>query len=297
MIGILLFSAIATLFVFLAGVGDKARDPRLTTLVLILLALFPLSVFLPKVELVPLATAGGGFSGFPLGTVILGIWLTGTTVAAVRLLVSAVGIARWRERSVLICKIRNIELRQLRGLRGPVAAGVFRPVILVPPAWERWTVDTRRMVLEHELAHHRRRDPLWRWVSEIACVIHGGNPLVIWISRRLAMQCEFACDERVVRSGANSGDYARLLCDLADDRCPSGPVLAMAASSSLETRVQHLVSPPIPHGSASLVVLIGLTLVSAGAIALLGSGPGEATRASANEAELRWSANPFPGED
>ncbi len=295
MTAILLFSAIAALLVFLAGRGDQARDPRLTVLTLVLLVVFPLSVFLPKAAVVPISVTSGATSGFPWLQVIFGLWMVGFLIASVRLGIAARGIALWRRRSVLDSEMAGVEIRRLEGLKSPVAAGVIRPVIFVPQDWNEWSGETRRIVLEHELAHHRRRDPLWRWIAEIACAVHGGNPLVLWISRRLTMQCEYACDAMVLKNGTRAGDYARLLCEFAEDRAPSGPVLAMAVASSLESRVRRLMKPKGNRGNAPLFVLVTLTMAFAGVLAMLGPSPREAAPVPAEEVELRWSANPFPG--
>lgn len=295
MTAILLFSAIAALLVFLAGRGDQARDPRLSVLALILLMVFPLTVFLPKAAVVPLPPIGVGSSGFSWANLILGLWMFGFLVASIRLGIAVRGLSNWRKESFRVTAIDGVEIRRLQGLKGPVAAGVIRPVIFVPGTWSQWSDDMRRMVLEHELAHHRRRDPLWRWVAEIACAVHGCNPLVIWISRRLAVQCEYACDAMVLDRGSRADDYARLLCAFAEDRAPAGPVLAMAVASTLESRVRRLIKPRDHTGSAMLAVLITLTLAFAGALATFGPSLREDAPVSAEEVDLRWSANPFPG--
>ena len=296
MIAILLFSAIAALLVFLAGRGDQARDPRLTVLALVLLVVFPLSVFLPKAAVVPVPSMVVESSGFSWLDLALGLWLLGFLVASVRLGLAARGLAIWRKQSIRVANVGGVEIRQLEGLRGPVAAGVIRPVIFVPSNWNEWSDDTRRIVLEHELAHHRRRDPLWRWVAEIACAVHGCNPLVIWISRRLTLQCEYACDAMVLNRGTLPDEYARLLCRFAEDRAPPGPALAMAVASTLESRVRRLMKPSDPAGAAMLAVLITLTLAFAGALATFGPALHDSAPVSAEEIDMRWSADPFPGE-
>lgn len=297
MISILLFTAISALLVFLAGRKDQARDLKLTALILVLLVLFPLSVFLPKtgVLLAPIVTGKG--SWFPWQSVILGLWAMGFLVASSRLIFAGWGIARWRKKSEKVGSVGGVEIRQLDGLAGPVAAGVFRPVIFVPRDWKEWSEATRSMVLAHELAHHWRRDPLWRWIAEIAIVIHGCNPLVIWISRRLTLQFEFACDAQVLGDGVDRVDYARLLCDFSQARVPSGPILGMASISSLESRVRRLVKPQASRGSVSVFFLIVLTIAVAGALATLGPAARDSSpEISSEELDLRWSANPFPGE-
>jgi beta-lactamase regulating signal transducer with metallopeptidase domain len=297
MIAIFTFSVVAVLMVFLAGRRDQAHDPRLTVLVLVLLAIFPLSWLLsPKYGVLPVASEGVPAAGFPWMESLLLLWAAGFLIKSVKLVIAAREISRWRDRSVLISRHGRVEVRRLDGLRGPVAAGVFRPVVFVPETWSGWSEDCRRMVLEHEMTHHARRDPLWRWVAEIACAMNGGNPLVGWITRRLTMQCEVACDAQVLKNGVSVDDYAHLLCDFAEHGSSGKLALAMSASSSLEDRVRRLVTPRCRLGSASVFVLLTITIAVAGALALFTVAP-ETSRVSADEVELRWSANPFPGEN
>ena len=296
MIAILLFSAISALLVLLAGRRDQARDPRLTVLTLVLLVLFPLSVFLPKVVVVPVSVLDSAGAGFPWGNVVLGIWAISFLTALIRLGLAAKGVSNWRKRSTLVGQAGEVEIRLLKGLKSPVAAGVIRPVIFVPEGWSDWSDDARRMVLEHELAHHQRRDPLWRWIAEIACAVHGYNPLVLWISRRLAVQCEFACDAMVLEHGFRPRDYARLLCEFAEERPPAGLVLAMAASSSLESRVKRLMKPAGKSENVRLVMLMALTVAFAGGLSSFGPSLRHTPSVPKSEVDLRWSANPFPGE-
>ena len=297
MIAMLLFSAAATLLVFLAGRNDKARDPRLTVLALALLAVFPLLLaVVPKFAVLPRPVANFERSGFPWLDFLLLVWSVGFLTTTLRLGFAARGISKWRRNSLLLGRVDRVEIRQLSGLRGPVAAGVIRPVIFVPQEWRQWPEETRRIVLNHELAHHRRRDPLWRWVAGIACAVNGGNPLVSWMVRRLTVQCEFACDAMVLQKGVAVRTYVNLLCDFAEARPPSGPVLAMAASSTLESRVRRLLNPRPQKGVAGLMVLSGLILTLAAAIPMLGSGKIVSPPVSRDEIHLRWAADPFPGE-
>jgi beta-lactamase regulating signal transducer with metallopeptidase domain len=188
----------------------------------------------------------------------------------------------------------------LDGLRGPVAAGVWRRFVLVPGDWYEWTASARQMVLAHELTHHRRCDPLCRWVAELACAVNWFNPAVVWMARRLAMQCEFACDAAVVQGGVEARTYARLLCDCAEERTPRGLLLAMADAPALESRVRRLVQPAGPLSGWVAGCFIALTLVAAGTLAVLGPGPPPNLTPvevfTPHEVATRWSANPFPGD-
>ena len=299
----LIFSAIAVAAVWLAGRRDAARDPRLTALCLALLAVFPLlGAWLPKLPLLPAAAvaAGSGTTGLAWMKLLGWLWLSGFLLAGCRLLLALWEIARWRRRSEPVAWMDGVEIRMLTNLRGPVAAGVWRRVVFVPAAWNAWTADARRMALEHELMHHRRHDPLWRWMAELACAVHWFNPAVAWMARRLAIQCEFACDAAVLRRGIEAKAYARLLCACAEARVPRGPLLAMADCAGLESRVRRLVQPAGPVSARVLACFIALTLAAAGTLTLLGPAqppnPTSVEIFTPREIETRWSANPFPGE-
>lgn len=308
MIAMLTFSAVAALLVYLAGRGDAARDPRLTLVALGLLAVFPgLWLLLPKVGVLPVTVstdagvgAVGEGAGFSWMWLVAAVWSVGFVFGAVRLALAARGISTWWRLSELIGREEGVEIRRLEGLRGPVAAGVFRKVVFVPESWEDWSNETRRIVLEHELAHHRRRDPLWRWIAELACVVQGCNPLVTWMARRLAVQCEYACDALVLsRGGVAARDYARLLCDFADDDVPHGPVLAMSAGSSLESRVRRLMKPAGKRGGVIVPVMLAVVIGVAAGLAMLAPQVEESVGAdevfSKEEVETRWSAEAFQG--
>ena len=299
----LIFSGLAAVTVWLAGRRDAARDPRLTTVCLALVVVFPLlGAWLPKVPLLPAAALGGGIgpAGFVWQKLLWVVWACGFGMALLRLLLALREIARWRARSECVAAVDGVEIRMLAGLRGPVAAGVWRKVVFVPATWHEWSASARRMVLDHELSHHRRHDPLWRWVAELACALNWFNPAVAWMARRLAVQCEYACDAVVLRGGAQASAYARLLCDCAEARAARGPLLAMAGCSALECRVRRLVRPAGPASVWLVACFIALTLAAAATLALLGPAPPASLTPreefTPQEVATRWSANPFPGE-
>lgn len=136
------------------------------------------------------------------------LWLAGTAVLLVRLLLAGLGLRRWRAQSRSIRREGGVDVRELPGLAGPVAAGVFRKIIFVPVCSRDWPPSTWRMVMAHERIHHQRHAPLRRWIAGLAVAIHWFNPLVWWMARRLALQCECACDARVLRQGESPHAYA-----------------------------------------------------------------------------------------
>lgn len=297
MIALLLFSVIAAALVWMAGRKDAALDPKLTTVVLGLLAAFPiLLISMPKVEILPLIpNLPTDHSHFPYWFFApLIIWGIGTNIELFRIRSIAGKLHEWRERSALVETINGVEIRKLDDLRGPVAAGVFRKMVFVPADWETWTADRQKIVLDHELAHHRRKDPLRRWIAGIAVAVNWFNPLVRWIVRRLMIQCEFACDAEVLKGGVPAKHYASLLCDMAEDTPMRGPVLAMAEKSGLESRVRRMMEDHRDQGTMRTTCLILFAVAVAGLLAIIGSEKiSEYTR---QEIDLRSSADPFPGE-
>jgi len=297
MIPAITFSIIAAGLVFLAGRKDAARDPRLTVLLLVLSAMFPLmAAMLPKIGILPAAGGLVGEAGFPWGMVLLGIWVLGFVMAAGRLIVAASGLQRWRKRAVEVGRVDGVAICELENLRGPVAAGVFKRVIFVPASWSEWPEESRRVVLAHELAHHRRRDPLWRLLAELACAVHWYHPLVRWMARRFTMQCEYACDAIVLRKGIDAKAYARVLCDFAEVRSLSPLALSLAEKSELESRVRRMLVPAGGASGKALLVLGGLGLVVACSLAMIGRQTINDAPVPAVEIQLRLTADPFPGE-
>ncbi|MFD0891997.1 M56 family metallopeptidase [Luteolibacter ambystomatis] len=296
---LIVFPLLAAAAVWLAGRRDASRDPRLTTLALALLAIAPLFLFLPKIPLLPapvLAEAPAAAPIFPFW-VLTALWLAGFLFCATRLMLSAIGLTRWHRRSTFIETTSDgVEIRELDGLRGPVAAGVFRKTIFVPTGWATWDDSTRETVLLHELAHHRRHDPLVRWIAAMAVAVHWFNPLVHWMNRRLALQCEHACDRRVIDTGVRADRYAEMLCRFAARGRMDAAGLAIAEMSSLEARVRHLMTPRASRGFFTLAALASLVIWGGFLLPLLGRKATPVNAPDQAEVEMRLSANPFPAD-
>jgi beta-lactamase regulating signal transducer with metallopeptidase domain len=293
------FSLIAATAVWMAGWRDVARDPRLTLCSLILLAVFPLLFFLPKWEVLPPADVVEEQSSFMRW--LPWIWAAGVVIASLRLVTALAQLLKWRRESERV-GVREagdliVDVRLLKSYPGPVAAGIWSPVIFVPAEWEQWSPETREAVLAHEMKHHQRRDPLWRAIGAVACTLHWCNPLVWWMSRRLADQCEFACDEAVVADGFRADRYANVLCDLAASAKAPATTLAMAHQGGLEARVRRMMTK-VPRGSrVMLVLLILFTALTAIGLVILRRAERPAKPAiPIEEIRTRLEADPFPGD-
>lgn len=138
---------------------------------------------------------------------------------------------------------RMSAIRMLRCRRPtmPVCWGVRRPLLLLPSDADSWTVERRRIVLLHELAHAKRGDCLTQALAQMAIAMHWFNPFVWLAVRHLRTERERACDDLVLASGAHAPDYADHLLDIArafrTAGCPSWAAVAMARPSQLEGRL------------------------------------------------------------
>src|SRR5262249_47363954 len=95
----------------------------------------------------------------------------------------------------------------------PFVCGVRRPVLVVPAELLTALSDSeKRYVLLHELAHIRRRDLAWGWIGELARALYFFHPLAHWLSYRLRLERELACDQWALGiSGKDPAEYAATL--------------------------------------------------------------------------------------
>jgi beta-lactamase regulating signal transducer with metallopeptidase domain len=297
MIPALTFSLIAAALVFLAGRKDAARDPRLTVLLLVLLGMIPLlAALLPEVRVLPSHGGAAAAPGVSWIDYLPAIWAAGFALAMMRLWHAARVLQHWRKQAFEVDRIDGVAICELPGLHGPVAAGIWNPVILVPASWQAWPAGHQRIVLEHELAHHARRDPLWRLMAELACAVHWYHPLARWMKRRFIMQCEYACDARVLAKGIDPKTYASVLCDFASHGSPSPLAPAMAETGSLESRVRRMLQPSGGLSGRTLALLALLGILTACSLSMISRENPQSADVPAAEVELRWTANPFPAE-
>jgi beta-lactamase regulating signal transducer with metallopeptidase domain len=135
---------------------------------------------------------------------------------------------------------RPVRLLRSREQSMPMAFGARRPAILIPAVADTWPADRRRAVLLHELAHVARYDCLTQMFAFAACAMYWFHPAAWWIARRLRVERELACDDRVIAAGTQARDYAGHLLEIAyafgSYRAPALAV-SMARPRQLEGRM------------------------------------------------------------
>jgi beta-lactamase regulating signal transducer with metallopeptidase domain len=200
------------------------------------------------------------------------VWLVGFLVLAIRWLAlwhRARSLARSAEPTTLDAPV---PVRRSSTLREPGVVGILRPVLLLPTGIEsRLTPQQLQSILKHELCHVRRRDNLTAAIHMLVEALFWFHPLVWWIGARLLDERERACDEAVVRSGNDPGEYAEgiikvcrshLASDLA---CVSG-----VSGADLKTRLEAIMkNDDVRALSGGRKFLLGLLAVAAVAAPIL----------------------------
>ena len=95
---------------------------------------------------------------------------------------------------------RRVRLAQSSQVEAPILLGAFRPVIVLPQGGPPLQGQALSAALRHELTHARRGDIFYKWLTVLVTSLHWFNPLVHWMGRQLALDCELSCDEAVIRS-------------------------------------------------------------------------------------------------
>lgn len=162
--------------------------------------------------------------------------------------------------------IRLPDVRVMAQPRGPLTVGITHPTILLPALALDWSVERRRHVFAHELAHIRRADTRSQAVAHVACALYWFNPLVWLAARAMRRERERACDDMVIALGVRPSTYAQDLLEIArifGARLSPSAALAMARRSELEGRLLSLLAigrPRQPRRAAKWVLATAMTL-------------------------------------
>ena len=172
--------------------------------------------------------------------------------------------------------LTSVDLRVSGFVSSPAVVGLFSPIVLLPESAESWTDADLEPMLAHELTHVARRDCLTNLCGDVAACFYWCNPLVRLSAKRLRLEAERACDERVIGAGADPRSYAELLLRVAhaDRSVPSltHAATAMSRARELESRLVALLdgcAPParVSKGVATVLVAVGVSItVSAAAL-------------------------------
>ena len=171
-------------------------------------------------------------------------WVVAAAWAASALSVARLMASGWvlrgiQSRAVALADRRPVAVSD--EIHGPMAVGIRRPLILIPRGlMQALSEDEMEMVVQHEIAHLERLDNWALVVQRVVEALLRWHPAVWWIGRRIELEREMACDDRVVRAGGESRAYALCLTRVAElTGGKRGPALA-ATGGRLSARVESL---------------------------------------------------------
>lgn len=208
-----------------------------------------------------------------LRSVALVVWLAGALAALAALLTALLRAHRvakdaeamddpaWRaSASDLAGRMgmrRPVRVLASPAVQTPMAGGLLRPTVFVPPTAREWPDEVRAMVLAHEIAHLAGRDPLRKVLGRAALTLYWFHPLAWIAARQAAAACEQACDEAVLALGVRPSAYAGVLLHFADAAPPvlAGAALPIVRRSSLEARLMAILNAPTRPATQRRIVL------------------------------------------
>ena len=136
----------------------------------------------------------------------------------------------------------RVRLTTLEGLPTPVAFGVRRPEICVPPrALTDLSARALHALLAHEAAHLDARDPLWARVSVWLASVLWIQPLHRLAARRLEEASEALADAAAVAAGEGPDALASCLVEVAGWAVEGRKALALPAMARPGPELVHRV--------------------------------------------------------
>ena len=196
------------------------------------------------------------------GAALVIVWWLGAVGLAARTVRARVLLGRFRrlqaacDDAAVGCRVewlarrlgirRAVDVRTSPALAAPVAFGVLRPVLVLPPAFaERFDRGQQEAILAHELTHLAAGDAVWLLLADLLAAMLWWQPVAWWLRRRLRAAGEAAADEASLLVPDGPRTLAACLVALGGRLAGSGRLgwLSMAGSgfrSGLGRRVQRL---------------------------------------------------------
>ncbi|HEV2689502.1 MAG TPA: M56 family metallopeptidase [Bryobacteraceae bacterium] len=162
---------------------------------------------------------------------------------------------------------RRVRLAGSNEISTPMAAGLWRPFILIPARlFDRLQEGDLDQIGVHEAAHFARWDDYALIAQRLLEALFVLHPVVHWIARRIEMEREIACDDFVVRITGKPRAYAACLTrvvELAGEgRATLIAVAATEQRSNLSRRVDMLLDGTRHAGTGLLKVRLAAAIGS-----------------------------------
>jgi hypothetical protein len=188
--------------------------------------------------------AGSHLAGWTLDQMAAAAWVSLSAMLIFFYALSAWGLAR-RMRGSHETAVDS-QLVAVTSDMGPAVFGWRRPRIIFPAWLMSAPSDIRRLALAHEHQHLMARDPQVLLAATVLSTLLPWNPALLWMLRRLRFAMEVDCDARVLRAGADAGEYGLTLLYVSErqTRAPVAATALIERASQLERRIDIMFSTP-----------------------------------------------------
>lgn len=162
-----------------------------------------------------------------------------------------------------VCEEMNIRRRPLLffspAADTPLLTGIFRPLILLPRT--EYTDEELRLILRHELTHHKQGHLLLQALARLAAAVHWFHPLGYLLVRALPRICEDACDEAVAAALTKEERkrYGFVILRFAGEEI--GGCAALAARHDMERRLKAVMNPRNISPKIRLLAIFGASVL------------------------------------
>jgi beta-lactamase regulating signal transducer with metallopeptidase domain len=202
---------------------------------------------------------------------------------------------------------RPVRLSSAPRLSAPLATGVLRPEVCLPPrAVTELDEDARLALYAHEVAHVVRRDPAWILLARLVECAAPLQPLNAWARGRMQELAECLSDDLSVSASGRPLGLARSLVDVASWSVGDPALVPAAVAGALSTRgrlghrVERLMDSrrPLERSRRALLPLAVLAVLATALVTPVVSGsapPDEPSPAPAPQPAPEAQPAPHPG--
>ncbi len=166
-------------------------------------------------------------------------------------------------------KIGRVEILCSERISSPCAFRIWRRALILIPQSLIADPDVR-IIIGHELQHHRQHDTTWLFALIFCRQMSFWNPFAVWLCKGISEQQELACDEVLLcQKRFSPPAYAHLLVRVAEQTLQKQkqPICAMGMSlslqgSQLKRRINLMFQTKLPLGSTLARAITGLASIA-----------------------------------
>jgi len=156
--------------------------------------------------------------------------------------------------------LNGVRIYQNDWVVSPMVTNIIHPTIVVPPYV--FNEQSKHIILEHEVAHLRNHDLIWKRAAMIVSWLHWFNPLAHWLFSWLSVEQEDECDLYVCGTTKyfTAKTYFIFMMSLIETKGEEFFISGLANSANSMERRLELMKLRKGRGYASKWAVLGLCL-------------------------------------